>query len=171
MKYVELKLLCELLKNSRKSDRELAKRIGVSQPTITRTRSKLEKEGVIDYSGVPNLKKLDFEMMALTFANWRFERYPDTKASKAKNFISTHPNIIFVATGKGLSSDRVAVSVHKNYSDYAKYIQEVKAEWADYMAITGSFIISLTTDSILRPITFRYLADCLEKEIPEKTQQ
>jgi DNA-binding Lrp family transcriptional regulator len=45
MKEVVLKLLAELLNDSRKSDRELAKAIGVSQPTVTRTRLKLEKEG------------------------------------------------------------------------------------------------------------------------------
>jgi len=35
MKDVKLKLISELMKNSKKSDRELAKVIGVSQPTIT----------------------------------------------------------------------------------------------------------------------------------------
>jgi len=37
------KLLRELLKNSKRSDRDLAKILKVSQPTITRTRHKLEK--------------------------------------------------------------------------------------------------------------------------------
>jgi DNA-binding Lrp family transcriptional regulator len=47
LKDVELKLLSELLKDSRRSDRELAKVVGVSQLTVTRVRSKLEKSGVI----------------------------------------------------------------------------------------------------------------------------
>jgi DNA-binding Lrp family transcriptional regulator len=41
MKELEGKWLSELLKNSRRSDRELAKAIGVSQPTTTRLRTKL----------------------------------------------------------------------------------------------------------------------------------
>ena len=36
VKDAELKLISELMKNSRRSDRELAKAIGVSQPTIGR---------------------------------------------------------------------------------------------------------------------------------------
>ena len=46
-KSLDYKLLSELIRNSRRSDRELAKVIGASQPTITRTRRKLEKEGYI----------------------------------------------------------------------------------------------------------------------------
>lgn len=61
MKDIEIKLVCELIKNSRKSDRELAKLIGVSQPTVSRIRTRLEKEGVIEYTGTANLRKLGFE--------------------------------------------------------------------------------------------------------------
>jgi DNA-binding Lrp family transcriptional regulator len=42
MKDVELRLISELMKNSRRSDKELAKVIGVSQPTVTRIRLKLQ---------------------------------------------------------------------------------------------------------------------------------
>ena len=62
------RLLRELLKNSKRSDRELAKVLGVSQPTITRIRHKLEQEGVIrDYTIIPDFKKLGFEIMAIEF--------------------------------------------------------------------------------------------------------
>ena len=47
IKKKELKLIIELLKNSKASDRELAGRIGVSQPTVSRTRHNLEKKGYI----------------------------------------------------------------------------------------------------------------------------
>jgi len=166
LKYIELKLLCQLLRNSRTSDRELARLIGVSQPTITRTRSKLEQQGVIEYGGVPNLGKLGFEILAFTFAKEKSESERDVKVPNNKNFINNHPNLIFVSTGRSSFSDNIAVSVHKNYSDYARYMQEIRESWARNMTISDSFIISLTTDNILRTITFRYLADCLEKEIP-----
>ena len=45
MKKRMMSLLLELLKDSKRSDRELAKILGVSQPTITRLRHKLEKNG------------------------------------------------------------------------------------------------------------------------------
>lgn len=59
MKDIEVRIISELMKNSRRSDRELAKAIGVSQPTISRTIKRLEKEGYIrEYT------------MILTSRNW-----------------------------------------------------------------------------------------------------
>jgi DNA-binding Lrp family transcriptional regulator len=43
MKDVQLKLISERMKNCRRSDRELAKVIGVSQPTASRLIEKLER--------------------------------------------------------------------------------------------------------------------------------
>jgi DNA-binding Lrp family transcriptional regulator len=50
LKDIELRLISELVKNSRRSDRELAKVLGISQPTVSRARMRLEKQGLIDYS-------------------------------------------------------------------------------------------------------------------------
>ena len=61
------KLLGELLKNSKQSDRELAKTLNVSQPTISRARHKLEKSGMIkDYTIVPDFKKMGFGLLVIT---------------------------------------------------------------------------------------------------------
>ena len=38
------KILHELIRNSSRSDHEIAKVVGVSQPTVTRLRNQLEKE-------------------------------------------------------------------------------------------------------------------------------
>jgi len=42
-----LRLLFALIKGARRSDRELARTLRISQPTITRKRTQLEKEGYI----------------------------------------------------------------------------------------------------------------------------
>jgi len=47
LKDVELQLVSELMKNSRRSDRELARSLGVSQPTVSRIIKKLEGKGII----------------------------------------------------------------------------------------------------------------------------
>ncbi len=68
MKNVGRKLISELMKNSRRSDRELAQAIGVSQPTVSRTIKKLEKEGYIrEYTMIPDFHKLGYEIAVLTF--------------------------------------------------------------------------------------------------------
>jgi DNA-binding Lrp family transcriptional regulator len=68
MRSVELKLICELLKDSRRSDRELAKTIGVSQTTVSRLIKKLEKQkNFQEYTVIPDFNKLGYEILALTF--------------------------------------------------------------------------------------------------------
>jgi len=53
-------LLYELMKNSKRSDRELARVVRVSQPTITRMRKNLEKSGYIrEYTVMPALENWD----------------------------------------------------------------------------------------------------------------
>jgi DNA-binding Lrp family transcriptional regulator len=159
-----LKLISELIKNSRRSDREIAKAIGVSQPTVSRLIKKLEKERLLDYTSTPDLRKLGFEILAFTFGNWNRERFPDTRVDEMRNFISRHPNIIFVSTGTGLGWDRVGISVHKDYSDYEKLIQDFKSDWGEYFESLNTFIVSLKADNILRNLSFRSLVDTLKEE-------
>jgi len=66
MKKRMLRLLFELMKNAKRSDREIAKIIGVSQPTITRMRQRLEKTAIVDYTIIPDWTELGFEIMATT---------------------------------------------------------------------------------------------------------
>ena len=63
-----LKLLFALIKNSKRSDRDLAKTLGFSQLTVTRLRQTLEKEAVKQYTLIPNLPYLDFDIIAFTFS-------------------------------------------------------------------------------------------------------
>jgi DNA-binding Lrp family transcriptional regulator len=72
LKDLELRLISELMKNSRRSDRELARAIGASQPTVSRLIAKLEKMGVIkEYTMISNFSKLGFELLAVTLVKLR----------------------------------------------------------------------------------------------------
>jgi DNA-binding Lrp family transcriptional regulator len=170
LKDVELRVIRELIRDCRRSDRELAKPAGVSQPTVSRIRPRLEKEGVLDYTAVPNLAKLGFEILAITFGSRAgLEPNLQLRVQKARDFIDRHPNLIFVSSGNGMNSDRVAISVHKDYSDYARFKQEIAEEWAEIMVAKGSFVISLTSDSTLKNFTFKYLADAIEEKEARET--
>ncbi|MFA5364838.1 MAG: Lrp/AsnC family transcriptional regulator, partial [Candidatus Bathyarchaeia archaeon] len=60
-----LQLLLEYLKDSNRSDGEIANNIGVSQPTVSRMKSKLIKDGVIDhFSAIPDFTKMGYEILA-----------------------------------------------------------------------------------------------------------
>jgi len=92
LKGSDLRLVRELIRNSRKSERELAKLLGASQPTVSRNRERLESDGLTEYTGVPNLEKLGIEIIAMTFGNWKHEQYPDMRISEARDFAKRHPN-------------------------------------------------------------------------------
>jgi DNA-binding Lrp family transcriptional regulator len=69
LKDAQLKLIDELIKDSRRSGRELADRIGVSQPTATRLRTKLENSGFIqEFTAIPNFRKIGYELLVFTFS-------------------------------------------------------------------------------------------------------
>lgn len=50
LKDVDYKIISELMKDSRISDRKLAKAVGVSQPTVSRKRALLQKEELLDFT-------------------------------------------------------------------------------------------------------------------------
>ena len=157
-------MISELVKNSRRSDRELAKRLGVSQPTVSRTRVRLEKQGLINYSAVPNLVKLGFEIIAVTFGKRDYQKHPEINLQKAKDFAERHPGLIFGAAGSGLGYDRIAVSIHRTYSDYSKFLQEMRDEWAEVMDVKDSFIVSLTSKEVIQPLSLKHFADHLKND-------
>lgn len=164
LKNLDYDILFELIKTPRLSDRQLAKILGVSQPTITRRRTQLEKEDMLEYTAIPSLGKLDFEIVAFTFGKWNFDVYSDTRVQAAKDFIDRHPNIIFVSTGIGDFGDRLAISVHKDYTAYSTFMNDVRQEWAEFMRSPNTFIISLKTDNIVRKLTFKFLINTLKKK-------
>jgi DNA-binding Lrp family transcriptional regulator len=170
LKDIDFKIISELMKNSKTSDRQLAKKIDVSQPTVTRRRAQLEKKELLDYTAIPNFKKLGFQIMVFSFSKWTPQAHTELLAKEefakqVKRFFSRFPNVIFATTGgSGLGGmDSASISVHKDYSDYTKFMREIKREWGKNVAEFDSFIFSLGTDDVVRPITFKYLGEYINK--------
>jgi DNA-binding Lrp family transcriptional regulator len=154
-----IKLLYEMMKNSKRSDREIAKIIGVSQPTITRMRQRLEKRGYIrDYTVIPNLEKLGYEIAAFTFmaiAN------SDAKSEKMNKWIESNPKIIFLAYGDGINSkNSIMVSLHKDFTDYSKLMSELRSKWSENIRNTNGFLVPLKGD-IPKHFSLKYLQPML----------
>lgn len=61
--------------------------------------------------------------------------------------------------------------MHKDYSDYDKFIRDLRNDWTDIIAITRSFMIALGTESVLRSLSMSYIADCLEKQALMETSK
>lgn len=172
MKKVELKLISELMKNSRRSDRNLAKVIGVSQPTVTRIRNKLEKEGYIrEYTMIPDFSKLGYKIMAITFALSRsLEKEEAERAGKtlADNVKDKQFEFIMLERGDGLGFDGVIISLHEDYASYLKV-----SEWLrqfDFLEVKriNSFLINLEDNVRYRPLTFSTLAKLIRSQAERK---
>ena len=137
------RLLRELLKNSKRSDKELAKILKVSQPTITRTRHKLEKNGMIeDYTIVPNFKKMGFELLVINLAKIRPEILSSDK-EKAGEFIAKFPTTIFASVGEGMGMNAVSISFYKNYTEYHQRVNQFLIEWKGFVEDIQSFVVPI----------------------------
>jgi len=153
------KLLRELLRNSKRSDRELARILEVSQPTLTRNRRNLEKNGMIQgYTIIPNFKKMGFEILALTFVKMLPGVQTKEVLEKAKEYAAKFPNAILSTTGEGLGMNGVVISFHKNFTDYHRNLNQMRLDWKDFLEDIQSFIISLE-EGEFKKFSLTYLSD------------
>jgi DNA-binding Lrp family transcriptional regulator len=162
MKDIERKLVSELMKNCRRSDRKLAKAVGVSQPTVTRTLHKLEKEGIIkEYTMIPDFRKLGYTLLAVTFVKLKKYLTQDEieKARKsARENIISNLNFIMLERGIGMGQDGVFLSFHEDYTSFSEHMKWL-AQF-DFLQVSGiqSFLIDLEDEIRYRSLTFSTLA-------------
>ena len=160
---IELKVLSELMKGARISDRELAKRLGVSQPTVSRIRNKFEKQGYIkEYTYMPDFVKLGYNLMALTFLK-RAQEYAkidngtlfkEADKWKAKTGLDT----VLAMRGMGMGYDAVIISFHESYSAFLERLKEIRQFPHIDVERIDSFIVDLHDKALYRPLTFSTLA-------------
>ena len=118
MKKSVRKTLACLLKNPKISDRKAADLIGVSQPTVTRQRHKLQEAGLLTFSAYPDLARLGYSIIAFTELS-DFQILPSLKKEDSVIFLAKQPSRLFV------------ISVHKGIEEYemfeAKYPKIINA--------------------------------------------
>ena len=174
MKEVELKLVAELMKNSRRSDRELAKAIGVSQPTVSRTIERLEKEGVIkEYTMIPDFAKIGYSLLTVTLVkhkqglnNKQLEEGLKTGLERAK--AGESPEMVMAEAGMGLGYNAVIIAYEKNYTAYTRLLERIRSFEHLQASETQSFIVNLSDPTHYRQFTHHTLAKHLltmEKQI------
>jgi DNA-binding Lrp family transcriptional regulator len=156
-------LLHELIKNSKRSDRDLAKILDVSQPTLTRMRKRLEKEGYIhDYTAIPNMTKLGFEIVAFTFFN--LDKFDVTTGEldialgeQAHKWVAHNSKIMFAAGGEGLEGKNcMMISAHRDFTEFTDFISDFRARWPSRIKDMSTFLVSLK-GKMPKPFSFRNL--------------
>jgi DNA-binding Lrp family transcriptional regulator len=168
MKEIERRLLSELVKNSRRSDRELAKAIGTSQPTATRIRLKLEKEGCIrQYTAIPNFVKIGYTILALHFIKLDLrmnQTQEELNAFKETHYeaLNRNPNaVVLVKRGRGLGYDAVSISLHEDYTSCCSFQNLLREAMSKSITDMDVFLINLQEEKTSLPFDFSMLANQL----------
>ncbi|MDG6222964.1 MAG: Lrp/AsnC family transcriptional regulator [Candidatus Bathyarchaeota archaeon] len=157
-------LLNELLIDSSRSDRELGKIIGVSQPTISRTKKILVKKGVIQgFSAIPNFFQIGYELMALTFVKIKTNLSSIEERKKGHNIViewmNKQNNVVFASYCRGCDSDGLMISFHPNYKDFDHFIQKHNRELGYLLIDVKSALVNLDNDQIIKAFNFKHLAE------------
>jgi DNA-binding Lrp family transcriptional regulator len=165
---LDLRLLWELVKNSRRSDRELAKVLGTSQPTVTRRRIFLEREMIDGYTAIPRWEKLGYEIFAVTLVKIRAviaskAEYDDTR-KKALEWLMNQPNVIMAGACRGIGMDSFMISMHKSYRDYDEFMRNHRLELGDFVDDVQSVLVNLSGKEVVKPLSLKYLATGLDRE-------
>jgi DNA-binding Lrp family transcriptional regulator len=132
-------LLYELMRNSKRSDRELAEVLGVSQPTVTRMRKSLETLNYVkEYTVIPDFEKLGFEIVALSFVSASFVQ------DQLDRWLKENQKVVFSGVGEGLDGKSVLlVSVHRDFTDFSAFSSDVREFFGAKLAWMKSYLVSI----------------------------
>jgi DNA-binding Lrp family transcriptional regulator len=163
LKDVELRLISELMKNCHRSDRELARALGISQPTVTRIRNRLEKEGVVrEYAMIPDFRRLGYDLMGVTFFKLAEPLSKEREKDLRKTGIEVEQQNIFgslmVVRGLGLQKDRMFITLYKDYADYLRTIRLTKQIANVNVESMDSFLVDLSDENNYRILTMAQVA-------------
>ena len=162
LKPIDYKLLFELMKYSHRSDRQLAKALGVSQPTVTRRRALLEENYIEGYTIIPKFGKIGFEIAAFTFLKSKLKQQTgkerEDAIKKMNEWYMNQPNVLLVQDGRGMGWDAVCVSLHKSFTDFAEFIRIQDSELSDWVIENQSFNADLKNGGAIKPFHLKYLA-------------
>jgi len=150
-------LLKELTLNSRQSDREIAKKLKTTQPTISRLRKKLEKEKIIEnYTFIPNLSKMNIELISFITIKWKDYNQKKT-LEEFRQFLKVDKNVLFSAPGEGFDNKtKIIMAFHKNYMEYELFLRDIRAKYNDMIENMDSFLIS--TEHIITNFDFNIVS-------------
>lgn len=161
LKSIDHKLLIELMKNAKRSDREIARVLGSSQPTITRRRARLEKDFIDGYTILPKWRNIGFRIVAFTFVKTKIEYIGPEKRkaslSKVKKWFAEQSNVSVAIQGQGMGWDGIIVSVHSDYLDFAEWKRKHNSECSEFLVETQSFISDLNPTTFVKPLSFKFL--------------
>ena len=173
MKEIELKLIAELMKNSRRSDRELAKALGVSQPTVSRMVKRLEEEGVIkEYTMIPDFARLGYNIMGATLLEVQIppgeEKFHEIRKATTTIEKSAPHAALLAVNGLSQSKNRLFITFYENYSDYADAMRLTRQIPLVNVGSMESLLVDLKDETNYRVLSMSSIANHLLKRLERK---
>ena len=161
LKPIDYKILFELMKDSHRSDRQLAKSLGVSQPTVTRRRAMLEENFIEGYTVIPKFGQIGFEIAAFTFIKSKLKCETGEKKAEAlkklRDWYIKQPNVVLSVDGRGMGWDAICVSLHENFAGFAEFIRAHDSELSDWVIESQTFHADLKGGIVIKPFHLKYL--------------
>jgi DNA-binding Lrp family transcriptional regulator len=166
LKDLEVRLIAELMKNSRRSDRELAKAIGTSQPTISRLIKKLERQGAIkEYTIIPDFTQLGYTLMGATLLEVKgtLSREKFKEVRKVTTDIEKNaPNAALLAVnGIGGKKNRLFLSFYEKYADYSRAMTLARRIPSVDVDTMESLLVDLSDETNYRVLSMSAIANHL----------
>jgi DNA-binding Lrp family transcriptional regulator len=161
------------MKNSRRSDRQLAKAIGISQPTASRLIRKLEKEGVIkEYTMIPDFTRLGYTLMAATLLQVQEpliqERFQEIRKVSTKiDKIASYAGLLAVNSIGG-NKNRLFITFYESYSDYVEGMKLARQIPFVNVESVESFLVDLDDETNFRVLSISAIADNVLKLLERK---
>lgn len=150
------------MKDSHRSDRQLAKSLGVSQPTVTRRRAMLEENFIEGYTVIPKFGQIGFEIAAITFLKSKLKCQTGGEKAQAlqkmKEWYTKQTNVVLVLEGRGMGWDGVCISVHENFENFASFIRAHDAELSEWVIESQTFHADLKGGIVIKPFHLKYLS-------------
>lgn len=142
----------ELMRNAKKSDRDIAKKLKISQPTVTRIRRKLEKNIIKSYTALPVLPEIGIELISFNFG--KCDNPKKDIRTCLERMSKANPRILFAASGEGIGKTCLIIALHKNYRDYVSFLTNIRAQVRTYCKDA-----KVEFDSFLAPTSKNHLLD------------
>jgi DNA-binding Lrp family transcriptional regulator len=163
------------MKNSRRSDRELGRVLGVSQPTVSRLIKKLEKEGTIrEYTMIPDFRRLGYEIMGITSLavqeGLSREKLHEVRKTSTELDKSNPHAALMAVNGMNHGKNRLFISFYEDYSDYLNAMKLAKQIPFANVDSLESFLVNLEDETSYRLLSMSAIAQHLLTKIQEKKE-
>ena len=142
---IDRKLLAQLLINSNRSNRELAKAIGVSAATVINHVQRLESAGVItDYSVMVDFERLGFELTVIMTVTVNRGKLIETQEDIAK---LPYVCAVYDVTGQ---VDSIVIAKFRNRRELSQFPKDLLA--MEYVERTNTHVVLNTVKEDFRMI-------------------